>query len=51
VSLGRSGPTRQIAVVRRSADADNRNIEALTNALTRAFRGAGNAPTAGAGPR
>jgi DNA-binding transcriptional LysR family regulator len=51
VSLGRSGPTRQIAVVRRSAAADNRNIEAVTNALTRAFRGAGSTPTAGAVPR
>jgi DNA-binding transcriptional LysR family regulator len=38
VSLGRGGPTRQIAVVRRRADSGNRNIDALADALAAAYR-------------
>jgi DNA-binding transcriptional LysR family regulator len=37
VSLGRKGPARQIALVRRSADTDNRNIDALADALATAY--------------
>ena len=33
VSLGRKAPTRQIALVRRRADADNRNIDAIAGVL------------------
>lgn len=36
LSLGKNGPTRQLAVVRRSADADNRNIDAVSQALASA---------------
>ena len=32
LGLGRGGPTRQIAVVRRRADAANRNIDAVSQA-------------------
>jgi len=35
--LGRTAPTRQIAIVRRRADADDRNIDALTAALASAY--------------
>jgi DNA-binding transcriptional LysR family regulator len=38
VSLGRSGPTRQIALVRRRADSGNRNIDAVFHALVAAYR-------------
>ena len=37
VGLGRKGPTRQIALVRRAADIDNRNVEALTQAMAIAY--------------
>ena len=36
--LGRGGPTRQIAVVRRRADAGNRNIDAVFHAVVAAYR-------------
>jgi DNA-binding transcriptional LysR family regulator len=36
--LGRGAPTRQIAVVRRRADAAHRNIDALSQALAAAYR-------------
>ena len=36
--LGRGAPTRQIAVVRRRADAANRNIDAVSQALAAAYR-------------
>lgn len=39
VRLGRRAPTRQIAVVRRRADADNRNIDAAYHALLAAYAG------------
>ncbi len=38
VPLGRSAPTRQIAFVRRSADLDSRNLEAVFQALTAAHQ-------------
>jgi DNA-binding transcriptional LysR family regulator len=38
LGLGRGGPTRQIAVVRRRADAANRNIDAVSQALVAAYR-------------
>jgi DNA-binding transcriptional LysR family regulator len=38
LGLGRSGPTRQIAVVRRRADAANRNIDAVSQALAAAYQ-------------
>jgi DNA-binding transcriptional LysR family regulator len=38
LGLGRGGPTRQIAVVRRRADAVNRNIDAVSQALAVACR-------------
>jgi DNA-binding transcriptional LysR family regulator len=38
LGLGRGGPTRQIAVVRRRADAGNRNIDAVAAALAAAYR-------------
>ena len=38
LSLGRGGPTRQIAIVRRRADAANRNIDAMSQALAAAYR-------------
>lgn len=41
VSLGRSGPTRQIAFVRRSADSENRNIAAIYSTMTTVFAIAG----------
>lgn len=37
VSLGKGGPTRQIAFVRRSGDADNRNLDAVAEALAGVF--------------
>jgi DNA-binding transcriptional LysR family regulator len=37
VGLGRRAPTRQIAFVRRSADADNRNLEAVLQAFVAAY--------------
>lgn len=37
VTLGRSAPTRQIALARRSADADNRNIDALHAAFVATY--------------
>jgi DNA-binding transcriptional LysR family regulator len=37
LGLGRGGPTRQIAVVRRRADAGNRNIDAVAGALAAAY--------------
>lgn len=37
VSLGRNGPTRQVALVRRRADSDNRNIDAVFDALASAY--------------
>src|SRR5918993_5253672 len=37
LGLGRGGPTRQIAVVRRRADAANRNIDAMSQALAAAY--------------
>ncbi len=37
VGLGRTSPTRQIALVRRGADADDRNIDALYAALASAY--------------
>ena len=37
VSLAKSGPSRQIALARRAADADNRNIDALYRALCAAY--------------
>ena len=37
LGLGRGGPTRQIAVVRRRADAGNRNIDAVAGALATAY--------------
>ena len=44
VLLGRRGPTRQISLVRRNADVDNRNIDALFDAFACAY--ASNAPRA-----
>jgi hypothetical protein len=38
LGLGRGGPTRQIAVVRRRADAGSRNIDAVAGALAAAHR-------------
>jgi DNA-binding transcriptional LysR family regulator len=38
LGLGRGGPTRQIAMVRRRADAGNRNIDAVAGALAAACR-------------
>jgi DNA-binding transcriptional LysR family regulator len=38
LGLGRGAPTRQIAVVRRRADAANRNIDAMSQALAAAYR-------------
>lgn len=38
LSLGRGGPTRQIAVVRRRSDSGNRNIDAVSQALAAAYR-------------
>lgn len=38
VSLGKSGPTRQIAIARRSADSDNRNLDAVAKAIILASR-------------
>lgn len=38
LGLGRSGPTRQIALVRRHADAGNRNVDAVSRALAAACR-------------
>ena len=38
LGLGRGSPTRQIAVVRRRADAGNRNIDAVAGALAAAYR-------------
>jgi DNA-binding transcriptional LysR family regulator len=37
LALGRGGPTRQIALVRRRADAGNRNIDAVFRALAEAW--------------
>ena len=37
VPLGRGGPTRQIALVRRRADSDHRNIDAVFRALVSAY--------------
>jgi DNA-binding transcriptional LysR family regulator len=37
VPLGKNGPTRQIALVRRGADAENRNVDALFLALAGAY--------------
>jgi DNA-binding transcriptional LysR family regulator len=37
LGLGRGGPTRQIAVVRRRTDAGNRNIDAVVGALAAAY--------------
>jgi len=37
VLLGRRGPTRQISLVRRNADVDNRNIDALFDAFAGAY--------------
>ncbi len=37
VSLGKTGPARQIALVRRPADSENRNIDAVFQALTDAY--------------
>ena len=39
VPLGRGGPTRQIAVVRRRADSGHRNIDAVCRALVSAYGG------------
>ena len=38
LSLGRGGPTRPIALGRRGADAANRNIDAMSQALAAAYR-------------
>lgn len=50
VGLGRHGPTRRIALVRRAADADSRNLDAVLRAFTTAYGGrtaeAGGAATA-----
>lgn len=37
VALGRAAPTRQIAVVRRAADADDRNIDAVEQAFVAVY--------------
>lgn len=39
VGLGRAGPTRQIAALRRAADAESRNLEAVSRALVAASTG------------
>lgn len=40
LDLGRRSPARRIAVVRRRADADDRNVEAVVGKLSFAYEGA-----------